>query len=86
MTRTPPQLSTRPPSSLPRPRSLRRRPRITKERRGGKNDDTITGDDLAAAAKFVHLKELPVVYQRAYMPNKAQGVILGENRVTGIAP
>ena len=27
-----------------------------------------------------------MVYQRAYMPNKAQGVILGENRVTGITP
>ena len=26
------------------------------------------------------------MYQRAYMPNKAQGVILGENRVTGITP
>ena len=28
-----------------------------KERRGGKNDDTMSGYDLAAAAKFVHLKD-----------------------------
>ena len=28
-----------------------------KERRGDKSDDTMSGDDLAAAVKFVHLKD-----------------------------